>query len=311
MKYWWVNQGKTYAHEVGQDFMWSPMTNVKGNAVNAYDNMKLLEPGDLVFSHSKNLIRATGIVQSKAYVGPQPDFEGTGSSDWADTGWHCNVSFTELENPLDYSLYFENIQPLLPQKYSPLDRNGKAVLAYLFELSEELGHYLSQLIKLDSADLLIRQAQAITESEDELDDEAEREIVQKENIGPLEKLNLVKSRRGQGIFKTNVKLYEKQCRVTGLKDKTHLTASHIKPWRKSNDQEKIDGNNGLLLSPHIDRLFDHGFISFADSGEILVSSKLNPEVFKFWNIDSHLNVGAFSTEQCEYLRYHRENIFKD
>lgn len=311
MKYWWVNQGKTYAHEVGQDFMWSPMTNIKGNAVNAYDNMKLLEPGDLVFSHSKNFIRATGIVQSRAFVGPQPDFEGTGSSDWADTGWHCNVSFTELENPLDYGLHLEQIQPLLPQKYSPLDRNGKAVLSYLFELSEELGNYLSHLTKLDATDILIRQAQAVTEAEDELNDEAEKEIVQKESIGPLEKQNLVKSRRGQGIFKTNVKMYEKECRVTGLTDKTHLTASHIKPWRKSDNREKIDGNNGLLLSPHVDRLFDHGFISFSNSGELLVSSKLNREVLTFWNIDSAINVGLFRPEQCVYLEYHRSNIFKE
>jgi predicted restriction endonuclease len=157
---------------------------------------------------------------------------------------------------------------------------------------------------------LIRQAQAVTESEDELDDEAEREIVQKDSIGPLEKVNLVKSRRGQGIFKTNVKMYEKECRVTGLKDKTHLTASHIKPWRKSDDREKIDGNNGLLLSPHIDRLFDHGFISFSDLGEILISSKLNRDVLKFWNIDPMVNVGAFRPEQRVYLEYHREHLFK-
>ena len=310
MKYWWVNQGKTYAHEVGQDFMWSPLNNAKGNSLTAYDNMKLLEPGDLVFSHSKKMIRALGIVQSKAHVGPQPDFEGTGSEDWADTGWHCDVSFSELENALDYRQYLEQIKPLLPDKFSPLDRNGDAVLSYLFSLSDELGSRLLELTKLDTAELLSRQAQAITTSEDELDDEAEKEIIQKESIGPLEKQNLVKSRRGQGIFKTNVKMYEKQCRVTGLRDKTHLTASHIKPWRKSDNREKIDGNNGLLLSPHVDRLFDHGFISFSDTGEMLISSKLNRDVLKYWAIDPAINVGAFRPEQSVYLDYHREYLFK-
>ena len=310
MKYWWVNQGKTYAHEVGQDFMWSPLINAKGNSLAAYDNMKLLEPGDLVFSHYKKMIRALGIVQCKAYVGPQPDFGGTGSEDWADTGWHCDVSFSELENALDYGQYLEQIKPLLPDKFSPLDRNGDAVLSYLFSLSDELGSHLLELTKLDPAELLSRQAQAITTSEDELDDEAEKEIIQKESIGPLEKQNLVKSRRGQGIFKTNVKMYEKQCRVTGLRDKTHLTASHIKPWRKSDNREKIDGNNGLLLSPHVDRLFDHGFISFSDSGEMLISSKLNRDVLKFWNIDPEINVGAFRPEQCVYLAFHRDHLFK-
>jgi len=290
--------------------MWSPLINAKGNPLTAYENMKILEPGDLVFSHSKKMIRALGIVQSKAYVGPQPDFEGTGSEDWADTGWHCEVSFSELENLLDYGQYLEQIKPLLPDKFSPLDKNGDAVLSYLFSLSEELGSYLLELTKLDTAELLSRQAQAITTSEDELDDEAEKEIIQKESIGPLEKQNLVKSRRGQGIFKTNVKMYEKQCRVTGLRDKTHLTASHIKPWRKSDNREKIDGNNGLLLSPHVDRLFDHGFISFSDSGEMLISRKLNADVLKFWNIDPATNVGAFRPGQCVYLDYHREYLFK-
>jgi len=310
MKYWWVNQGKTYTHEVEGDFMWSPLSNAKGKSLNAYDNMKLLEPGDLVFSHSKKMIRALGIVQEKAFVGPQPDFEGTGSEDWADTGWHCDVSFTELEIPLDYGRYLEYIKPLLPEKFAPLDKNGDAVLSYLFALSDELGEYILGLTELEPSELQTRQAQAVADSEDVLDDVAEQEIIQKENFGPFEKENLVKSRRGQGIFKTNVKMYEKQCRVTGLKDKTHLTASHIKPWRKSDNREKIDGNNGLLLSPHVDRLFDHGFISFSDSGDLLISSKLNRDVLSFWHIDPEANVGAFRPEQCVYLEYHRTNLFK-
>ena len=95
-----------------------------------------------------------------------------------------------------------------------------------------------------------------------------------------------------------------------MKDKLHLTASHIKPWRASNNREKIDGNNGLLLSPHVDRLFDHGYISFTDLGEILVSPKLGNEVLRLWNINPNENVGAFRSEQCVYLKYHRDNLFK-
>ena len=68
MKYWWVNQGKTYTQEVGQDFMWSPITNVLGHRENSYDNMTRLEPGDLVFSHHKSFIRALGIVQGRSYT---------------------------------------------------------------------------------------------------------------------------------------------------------------------------------------------------------------------------------------------------
>ena len=310
MSFWWVNQGKTYSHEVGQDFMWSPITDKNGNRLQAYDNMKALTPGDIVFSHNKNALRAIGVVQSKSYLGPQPDFEGTGSADWSEEGWHCDVSFTELPNPIEYKNHFSEIQPLLPEKFSPLDRNGKAVLSYLFTLPSELGECLMRLSKVEESKLQTLVAQATTQTEDQLDDLEEKDIIQKVNLGPLEKENLVKSRRGQGIFKTNVKLYENKCRVTGLKDKTHLTASHIKPWRKSSDKEKIDGNNGLLLSPHIDRLFDKGFITFTNEGDLLISSLLNLDVLKFWNIDTQMNVGVFRYEQFEYLEYHRNEIFK-
>ena len=77
----------------------------------------------------------------------------------------------------------------------------------------------------------------------------------------------------------------------------------------SNNQERLDGHNGLLLAPHVDHLFDKGFISFEDSGEMIVSEKLNLDVLKAWSI-SQGNYGYFSKQQQEYMCYHRENVFK-
>ena len=69
-------------------------------------------------------------------------------------------------------------------------------------------------------------------------------------------------RRGGGrVFKSNVRLNENKCRVTGITDQRLLIASHIKPWAVSSDKEKLDGCNGLLLSP---RLFERGLISFGN-----------------------------------------------
>ena len=90
----------------------------------------------------------------------------------------------------------------------------------------------------------------------------------------------------------------------------HLRASHIKPWRVSTPYEKLDGNNGLLLSPHIDHLFDRGYISFAPNGSLLVAPQLTRDILEAWNINPKLTVAAFSTEQSVYLRYHNENVFK-
>ena len=91
----------------------------------------------------------------------------------------------------------------------------------------------------------------------------------------------------------------------------HLRASHIKPWRLSSDREKLDGNNGLLLSPHVDQLFDGGWITFTDSGELLRSSRLDRRVLESWKIPEELNVGAFNDEQKRYLAFHRESVFKE
>ena len=100
------------------------------------------------------------------------------------------------------------------------------------------------------------------------------------------------------------------CRVTGLIDQRHLRASHIKPWCESNDLEKLDPNNGLLLSPHIDHLFNRGYISFTDNGELLVSRFLNPVVLSDWGLTTSIKPKPFSPEQCVYLAYHRKNVFE-
>jgi predicted restriction endonuclease len=107
-----------------------------------------------------------------------------------------------------------------------------------------------------------------------------------------------------------VRLVEDHCRITGVSNIKHLRASHIKPWAASDNDEKLDGFNGLLLSPHVDHLFDRGFISFKDSGDVLVSKELNPKVLQQWSIHSNQNVGTFRPNQCQYLEYHREVVFQ-
>ena len=64
-------------------------------------------------------------------------------------------------------------------------------------------------------------------------------------------------------LESNVLLREQYCRVTGVRETRHLKAGHIKPWRDATDGERLDGANGLLLSPHIDHLFDEGYITFS------------------------------------------------
>ncbi len=103
-------------------------------------------------------------------------------------------------------------------------------------------------------------------------------------------------RRSQGIFKANTRLLETKYRVTGVANIKHLRASHIKPWKDADNHKKLGAANGLLLSPHADHLCNRGFISFDNSGEILVSGNLNPIVLQQWSIHTPSNVGSFRKE---------------
>jgi hypothetical protein len=89
--------------------------------------------------------------------------------------------------------------------------------------------------------------------------------------------------------------------VTGLKSDKFLIASHIKPWKNSDNAERVDGNNGLFLSPHVDKLFDNGFISFSRAGEMLVSPQLPLDVLNKWSIDPRKNYGRFNGDQAYFL----------
>lgn len=145
---------------------------------------------------------------------------------------------------------------------------------------------------------------------EQLDDEHESQLLQRTFQGPVETMQLVKARRGQGVFRLNVELFETSCRITGLRDLQHLKASHMKPWRDSDDLEKIDGHNGLLLSPHVDHLFDRGWIKFENDGSFIPSPKLEIEVLSSWRIEPPRNPKPFLPRQIEYLEYHRELVFQ-
>lgn len=117
----------------------------------------------------------------------------------------------------------------------------------------------------------------------------------------------------QSLFKRRLLLVEKQCRLTGVADLRFLRASHIKPWSKcASGDERVDGANGLLLTPHADLLFDRGWITFEDNGTLVRSSHLPSEVAERIGLDltSGRRCGAFDQKQTIYLEYHRNVVFE-
>ena len=99
-------------------------------------------------------------------------------------------------------------------------------------------------------------------------------------------LQLVEIRSKQSLFKRRLLTVEKKCRLTGIADLRFLRASHIKPWARCTDgTERVDGSNGLLLSPHADFLFDRGWITFEDNGSLVRSEHLPKEVLQRIGLD--------------------------
>ncbi|RPD83905.1 HNH endonuclease [Luteimonas sp. 100069] len=117
----------------------------------------------------------------------------------------------------------------------------------------------------------------------------------------------------QSLFKRRLLNVEKQCRLTGVADLRFLRASHIKPWSKcSSGTERVDGANGLLLTPHADLLFDRGWITFEDNGALVRSSHLPSDVASRIGLDlrSGRRCGGFDAKQKTYLEYHRNAVFE-
>jgi hypothetical protein len=139
--------------------------------------------------------------------------------------------------------------------------------------------------------------------------DGELAILRQANLTVTEKEQLIIARRGQGRFRENVLRVEPKCRLTGVTDPDHLIASHIKPWKDSTNEERLSGDNGLMLGPHVDHLFDNGYIGFTDVGDLLVSPRCPAAVLQAWGISDAINVGPFRLVQRSYLKFHRQ-MFK-
>jgi putative restriction endonuclease len=214
----------------------------------------------------------------------------------------------------------ESLAPVLPPRYSPLNKADHGYQhVYLASIPKKMALVLGQLI---SATLLqIVQGTRAAEETNIVDTEllgvTEWERAETDRISQTKTLStttrdaLIKARVGQGLFRRNVTSFEHRCRVTGVTYPPHLFASHIKPWRESTNEERLSGENGLLLTPSIDHLFDRGFIFFEDDGGLLISDVAHKESVRRMGVDTEhvVRVGKFSEGQKFFLAHHRRAVF--
>lgn len=158
--------------------------------------------------------------------------------------------------------------------------------------------------------LAIKSEQASLARRHRVDDEMIEAIRSDPSIPETEKTQLIRARVGQGRFRTAVLQIEPKCRLTKTSHPEMLRASHIKPWRDATNYERLDGNNGLLLAPHVDHLFDGGWITFDEGGKLITSTLLPEGTMRQWNLQENIETGPFNQMQIKYLRYHHMHVFK-
>ena len=314
MRCWWVNQNQTYRHEVQGGYLWSPKRNANGARNPFYESMREVAPGDIVLSFIDTRIFAIGIAQSYCWESPKPLEFGTAGQNWENVGWKVKVSFTELANKVRPKDHIDVLRPLLPERYSPLQPNGNGLQSvYLTEVPAALGEALLGLIGQEVADIASVARDVKPIAADDLDlweRKLERQIANDAAVPETERLAIIRSRIGQGLFKERVTKIETRCRITGVDNPVHLIASHCKPWRDATNEERLNGENGLLLTPTIDHLFDRGFIGFEDNGTLIISPVAHKPSLQRMGIDTTkvVNVGWFTTGQKQFLDFHRNGV---
>jgi len=228
-----------------------------------------------------------------------------------------DVRFAELRLPIRPSEHMNVLAPVLPERYSPLLANGSGLQSvYLTRMSEQFAGALVDLLGAEARTLVRGQRVAEERAVQpaigliEWEEHEMNRLRTDANIPETTREAVVLARRGQGLFKQRVMEIERACRITGVTRVEHLRASHCKPWRDSTNEERLDGENGLLLTPNADHLFDRGFIGFDDNGDVLISPVAHADSLLRMGLAPGrlLNVGRFAEGQRRYLDFHRENV---
>jgi hypothetical protein len=320
MRYWWVNHSQTFRHEFQGRYIWSPKRKRNGSRNLHYDFLREVSPGDLVFSYADGALQGSGLATSYCYTCPQPEEFGHLGEAWDVVGWRVDVDFNPFARPVRPKQHLPILAPLIHREaHAAIRPTGDGLQhVYLTTISEDLARVLLGLAGLDPRQFteppLHDAPRVLVEPElrgqQEWEDIVQRRLSEEE-IPDTTRQALIRARIGQGLFKERVAQMERVCRMTFVDNPSHLVGSHIKPWRESSNEERLHGANGLLLTPTADHLFDRGFISFDDGGEILISPVADTTSLKRMGLDPHHPPRPlpFNTDQKHFLSHHRREIF--
>ena len=298
MEFYWVNIGATHKTVIDQHFLWAPKSSVNkvGNEVTRlyWDNVGKVRQGDIIFCCYDQRISFLAIADGDSYTEERPvtrDFR-----EWDAVGNRVDVQIVELDRKVHRDEIATEFIARFNNRSAPSLFSNQATLnqIYMAHLPADAGMYL-----LEAVSQTARCEEAFIRSG----------TTEPAKISATTREALVMSRVGQGKFRADlIKRWGGRCALTGLQNVNLMVASHINAWALSTNIERLDVDNGLLLAPHIDRLFDQGLISFSDRGTLQVSPSLNVEDREIFGLNRFRQIQALSRGNLFYLARHRRRF---
>lgn len=300
MSYWWVSQHRTYEGELRGEYLWAPLEDIKGKTYAHCKVMDKIRPGDIIFSYVKQAIVAISIAKTVAFEHSIQSFRF--EHEWISKGKRINVCYEPLVKPIPIKAVLHKIKPWLSKKHTPLTKDGTRGRGYIFEMPPDTGKLLIDYIDPSITDELS------LDSHESLVERAIRRTISNSTTRQA----VIQSRIGQGKFRADLMaLWNGKCCITDFDFATLLRASHIKPWRDADNDERLDPYNGLLLSPNYDAAFDAGLITFSECGRIKLAHSLTPLQIQQLGISQNAQIKEIRAKHVKYLTYHQKNIFVD
>jgi putative restriction endonuclease len=295
MRFFWVNIGGSYKESINGNFLWAPNTTKDGKTTPTHwANIGKVEKGDVIFCCYNKEVKFVAQATKDAYDSDRP--ESRTFKPWNTLGkkveytiihHDTDTPYLALQEKFGISISNQAIPPLFTVK-------GRLQQMYMHELSAELGEQLIAFLGVSPSLITPTAPFAIAN-------------------GPTTKTALIDVRVGQNLFRNAlINHWDGKCALTGLDNNELLIASHIKPWRACDNNERVNPNNGFLLSAHIDKLFDTGMISFDDNGRVIRSTQVTATTVATLSLNKYTKLRATNlhAETQEFLRWHRENILR-
>lgn len=313
MNYWWVNHKQTHKAEIEDGYIWCPYRNSKGYKRPTYETLRGVKPGDVILSFYNKAVRHYGVVKTYKYSFPKPKgFD----KNWGEWGWRCDVRFYNLDKPVFTQEKISVLRKHLRKKHNPIQAQTGAgnQPCYLAKITEGMIKEIARLSGSDGLQQAIKLSLCRASSLDNIQykynmlDDIQISMIELRGNSDANK-ELLQARYGIGVYREKVAALEKVCRITAAACHPALSACHIKPWREADDKEKLEGTNGLLLSPGTAQMFSYGFFSFSYDGEVIKSSLLEEDSPLAGNIPSNAKLKKkFNGAQQDFLEHHRNYV---